>query len=258
MAQTKHLRGTIVSRRDFTEDLWSVRIEPEAAFSFIPGQYATLGVARDGRVLERPYSIVSSPAESALEFFLERVPEGRLTPLLYDLGPGAGVLLRPRPKGVFTMAAGGGRRNHLLVCTVTGVAPFVSMVRTLAREASGGGTTAPPRVVLIEGASRSREMGYREELDGAARTQAWLHHIATVSRPWEDPAWKGERGRIEDVLRKHIDPLALRPDDTTVYLCGHPGMIASVRAIMLRAGFPGAHIREEQYWAAAMDGGSAA
>ncbi len=248
----KHVRGRIISRRDFSDDLWSVRVEPETAFTFTPGQYATLGVARDGRVLERPYSIVSSPVEPALEFFLERVADGLLTPVLHQLGPGADVLLRPRPKGVFTMDAG--RGNHLLVCTVTGVAPYVSMLRTLARQAVAGELPAPPRVVLLEGASRSSEMGYRGELDALARAHAWLHHVATVSRPWEDPAWTGERGRIEDVLRKHVDPLALQPDDTTVYLCGHPGMIASVRAIMTRAGFLPAHIREEQYWAAATDG----
>ena len=33
----------------------------------------------------------------------------------------------------------------------------------------------------------------------------WLQYVATVSRPWENPGWSGEVGRVEDVLRKHAD-----------------------------------------------------
>jgi hypothetical protein len=33
-----------------------------------------------------------------------------------------------------------------------------------------------------------------------------------------------------------------------VFLCGHPGMIATARGIMRRRGFDDKEIREEQYW----------
>ena len=249
MAATgKHTRATIVSRRDHGDDLWSLRLAPSAPFHFVPGQYATIGLEREGGVVERPYSIVSSPHEPELELFLELVPDGSLTPLLHGLAPGAEVLLRPRAKGVFTLDTRSGHTNHLLIATVTGVAPFVSMVRSLLHERASGTLDASRRLLVIEGASRSWEMAYGAELEAAAETLPCVQHVATVSRPWEDPRWDGERGRVEDVLRKHVDARGWGPDDTTVYLCGHPGMIEGARAIMMRAGFRSEHIHEEHYW----------
>ena len=47
----KHYRGRITKRADFAPDLWMIRIDPGAEFSFAPGQYATLGIERDARRL---------------------------------------------------------------------------------------------------------------------------------------------------------------------------------------------------------------
>ena len=44
---------------------------------------------------------VSSPNEPELEFFVELVPEGALTPLLYRLNVGDTLSLRKAPKGRF-------------------------------------------------------------------------------------------------------------------------------------------------------------
>src|SRR5436309_15162814 len=63
----KHYQARILERRDISPDLWIVRIDPGGPFEFRAGQYATLGVAHEGKRLERPYSMVSSPYEYALE-----------------------------------------------------------------------------------------------------------------------------------------------------------------------------------------------
>src|ERR1035438_3714087 len=128
----KHYRARITKRADFARELWMLGIDPGAAFSFAPGQYATLGIEHDARRLERPYSIASSPYEKELEFFFELVPEGATTPPLYDMQLGDEVLVRKVAKGLFTFDSTQlDRTNHLMVSTVTGVAPFVSYVRTL-------------------------------------------------------------------------------------------------------------------------------
>ena len=78
----------ITTRVDFADDLWMIRVDPGREFHFAPGQYATLGVDNGKGLIERAYSIVSSPYEREIEFFFELVPQGELTPLLYRLGPG--------------------------------------------------------------------------------------------------------------------------------------------------------------------------
>ena len=247
---SKFTAGTVVSRRDLAPDLWVVRIRPDVEIGFRAGQYVTMGVEVDGELRERPYSIVSAPAERELELFIELVPEGYLTPHLHALGTGAAVVLRPRCKGLFLRECPVPGETHVFVATVTGIAPYVSFLRQLAaRHRAGEGPTHEP-FVLLQGASRSYELGYDAEMRALEEEMDWFRYVPAVSRPWEDPGWTGEKGRVEDVLRKHADAAGARPGSAGVYLCGHPGMISGARGIMRRAGFDDEAIREEQYWPA--------
>lgn len=244
----KYAIATIVSRRDLATDLWVVRIRPDCELPFRPGQYVTLGLELDGRIIERPYSIASDPAEGEIELFIERVPEGELSAALHDLPIGDRTMVRKRCKGLFLKDAPMPDQPHLFVATVTGIAPFVSMLRSLRRRQQSGDWSPEHPVVVVQGASRSDELGYEEELKALDVVCDWFTYVPTVSRPWDDPEWTGETGRVEDVLRKHSDAAGLRPGHGAIYLCGHPGMIANSRGIMVRRGFSDKEIREEQYW----------
>jgi ferredoxin--NADP+ reductase len=235
----KHFHARILERRDLSPDLWLLRIDPGGPFEFLAGQFATLGFERDGKRFERAYSIVSSPYEPFLEFFLELVPGGELTPSLHTLQVGDTLLCRKIAKGRFTLDLRSGRTQHLLVSTVTGVAPFVSYVRTLHRDWKTGGRPMPGdhKLYCLQGASRSWEFGYREELEKVAAEAPWFKYVATVSRPWEDAPWSGETGRVDDLLRKYTDLWGLRAEATTAYLCGHPSMVENARGILQRAGW---------------------
>ncbi len=245
----KHYLARITKRVDFAPDLWMIRIDPGTEFSFVPGQYATLGVERDARRRERPYSIVSSPYEKELEFFFELVPEGETTPPLYDLQLGDEVLVRKVAKGRFTLdTAQSQRTNHLLLSTVTGVAPFVSYVRTLFHDWKEGRFAAGHKLFLLNGASRSWEFGYREELESYSKQAPWLRCVFTVSRPWEDESWKGEVGRVDELIRKYADQWGCTGMNSIAYLCGHPEMVEHGKGILKRISFMKENLKEEAYW----------
>jgi ferredoxin/flavodoxin---NADP+ reductase len=247
IARDKFQKIEILERKDYCADLWSIRVRGEDKLAFKPGQYATLGVEQGGKVVQRAYSIVSSPIEDDIEFFFELVPEGDLTPLLFKLGVGDNLWMRRQARGLFLLDGASGHTHHLLLCTVTGVAPYVSMVRSFAKGMAGG-TAANAQLVIVQAASRSWEFAYREELEALSRSYTWLQYIPTVSRPWEEADWKGEVGRIEDIARKYIDTMALEPSKTTAYLCGHPQMIENCKGILSRRGFSKDQVREEIYW----------
>jgi ferredoxin/flavodoxin---NADP+ reductase len=248
-ADDKFFQAEVTRRVDFAPDLWMFRVRCEGEFNFVPGQYATLALEEDGKRIQRPYSIVSSPAEDEIEFFLELVPEGALTPRLHKLQPGDGLLMRKAPKGRFCLDTQNGRTNHLLISTVTGVAPFVSYVRTLHREWKEGRFDGTHKLFLLNGASRPWEFGYKDELTMLDRDLPWFKYVPTVSRPWDHEDWPGEIGRADDILRKYADHWELDPTNTVAYLCGHPEMIEHSKAILKRRGFTdkGA-IKEEVYW----------
>ncbi len=242
----KHVEAEVTSRRDVSSDLWIVRLRPAERICFTPGQYATVGLPGPEGLTERPYSIASSPRQDEIEFFLELVRGGRLSPHLYEIPVGGKVQVRRVAEGRFLFDQASGRPNHFMIATVTGVAPFVSMVRELAaRHDDGQGL--PYRAALLHGASLSRELGYCDELSTLARRCPWFTYIPTLSRVGEDPAWTGERGRAEDVARKHLDGLGFTAADTTAYACGNAHMIEHAKGILARAGFSKEAIRQELY-----------
>ena len=247
LSKEKFYRARIVQRRDISEDLWSIRVQPGAEFHFLPGQYATLGVLAPHKHIERPYSIVSSPYEPEIEFFFELVPRGELTPALHRLQVGDGLTMRKVAKGRFTLDREVAR-NHLLLCTVTGVAPFVSYLRTLSSDARQNKFPEGHRLFLLEGASRSWEFGYIEELKRMADELPWFKYVPTVSRPWEDRRWSGEVGRVDELIRKYTHLWELIPETTSAYLCGHPKMIENSSGILARRGWAKENIKEEIYF----------
>ncbi len=244
----KHYEARIVSRRDLSEDLWMIRVNPGGEFRYVAGQYATLGETHGGKLIERAYSIASSPYESELEFFIELVSQGELTPHLYNLKPGDTLSCRRIAKGRFTLDLKSGRTQHLLLATVTGVAPFLSYIRTLYQDWKNGKMPGDHHLYLLNGASRSWEFGYREEIERVAAEVPWLNYVPTISRPWEDPEWKGETGRVDDLIRKYTDLWGLHAEKTSAYLCGHPSMVENGRGILQRRNWKKEAISEEVYF----------
>ena len=250
MDTKRYCRVRLIDRQTFSDELAVFRLEPEAPLSFTPGQFATLAIEGDkGRPLRRPYSVASAPHEPFLEVFVERVDEGLFTPHLWDMEIGAQLWVRKKIAGVFVLDEESERRKHLMVGTVTGAAPYVSIARhhqwALAQQSS----PSPLEMLVIHGASRSWELGtYLDELNTLADETDWLTYVPTVSRPWEDAGWNGEKGRVEDVLRKHMDEADFTCDNAVAYACGHPKMIEKVNGILSRAGFSEEHFNEEKYF----------
>ena len=230
----------VVRRDDLTDDLWLMWLEPENPFRFKAGQYCTIGL----NGIERAYSIVSAPHEPNLELFIEMVPRsagGELTPLLYELRPGDTVTIRPGAKGIFTFKPD--YRHHLMISTVTGIVPFVSMLRDYFHSGAQG-----HRFYLLHGASYDNEFGYDREVSRLAKEHPDdVRFVLTVSRPQEarNTRWEGETGRVNTIVAKHIERFGLDAASTLVYACGHPGMIESVREQLTPGGWT---ITEERFW----------
>jgi ferredoxin--NADP+ reductase len=245
MVKAEHYQAELIERRDVSASLAVFRFLPAEQPSFTAGQYATIGVIADGDVIERPYSIASSPGERFLEFFVELVPGGDLTPKLWELKLGSRILIRRRIVGQFTLAPS--VKRHLMLATVTGVAPFVSILRTQQLERLRG-NVSDEQFLVIHGASRVADFGpYLSELDELSQAGS-VTYVPTISRAWEEPDWKGETGRVEDIVRKHADKVGLDHTNSIAYACGHPRMVENVKDILARTGFRKDQIREEEYF----------
>jgi len=239
--------ATLVRREDATESLASfwVRFEGDPT-PFEPGQYMTIGVMVDGKLVQRPYSVASPPSragDDGYEFYVRLVQGGTFTPILWELPVGHGMRMIG-PKGKF-MLRPDDDRTHVFISSGTGNAPFISMMRQLLVDGR------PRPAIMLNGVSHAHELGYRDLLEGwQASGEYPVTFVPTVSRP-NDPlnaAWMGRTGRVETILGPVLDELGLSPANSIAYICGNPDMIVSAEETLLGRGYPEDQVHKELYW----------
>jgi ferredoxin--NADP+ reductase len=239
--------ASLVQREDATDSLASfwVRFDGDPT-PFEPGQYMTIGVMVDGKLLQRPYSVASPPSvagDDGYEFYVRQVEGGTFTPILWQLPVGHGMRMIG-PKGKFTLLPDDDR-THIFISSGTGNAPFISMMRQLLVDGR------PRPAIMLNGVSYAHELGYRELLEGwQASGEYPVTFVPTVSRP-NDPAnadWTGRTGRVESILGPVLDELALNAANSIAYICGNPDMIVSAEETLLGRGYPEDQVHKELYW----------
>jgi ferredoxin--NADP+ reductase len=270
----------LLSRVGLADGLAVLTISLERDFLFRPGQHATLWLTHHGITIPRPYSIASSPNHPRrLEFYLNLVAEGQMTPSLWD--PEVVRALEARddrtglavtgPKGRFCLDPDD-KRDLIFIASGTGLAPFMSMIRKMEEDSRSGADLRPRRIYLVHGVNRPAHLGYRAELEGLAadtisnpQRRLALVYLPTVSQPHPDPAWDGLRGRAESLLQADAESgphqsrlqttvramlcVLLRPETHAVYVCGHPGTVSNTVRILTAMGYRlGTDVMSERFF----------
>ncbi len=255
------LNATFVSRKTLAENLFVATVKPdETVRNFRPGQFAMLGLPKSfprpddfpqqrkpesaRPLIQRAYSIASSPdCRDLLEFCIAVVPDGELTPRLTLLKPDDRVYTGNKITGNFTLAGVPEEANLVLVATGTGIAPFMSMIRTASTWTSGR------RVQLLHGVRFAEDLAYRDEIESLCENRP-LSYIPVVSRGGD--AWCGEKGHVQRLFSSEV--VRLDPARDHVFLCGNPSMIDQTEELLHRGGFAthgaGRHgnLHIERYW----------
>lgn len=222
--------GTLVARVDVSPSVALFRVARPAGLTFQAGQAIKVGVGG----VRRSYTIASAPGDALLELCIERVPGGALTSRLFALAPGAKLEVASRAKGDLLFDASASA--HLMVATVTGIAPFMSMLRDVLPRAPG------TRVIVVHGARAEEDLVYRAELEALADRHPGLEVRHAVTQP--RAGWTGRVGRVT----QHVDD-ALRAlggaARITTYACGHPDMVRDASAHFAGLGLP---VRTEEFF----------
>src|SRR6185436_13250809 len=159
------LQGRVIENRHWTDTAFSLRIEAPR-LSFEAGQFVRIALEEE---LARPFSFVNPPQDPVLEFYGIVVPEGPLSPRLEKLRAGERLLVATNPAGFLVLAEVPDAETLWLVSTGTGIAPFLSILRT--------DTSRFKNVVLVHAARYARELTYPEVIRG---TRA--RYVTVVSR----------------------------------------------------------------------------
>ncbi|HEY8067452.1 MAG TPA: ferredoxin--NADP reductase [Burkholderiales bacterium] len=240
--------GRVIENRAWTDTLFSLRVEAPR-LKFEAGQFVRIGLDIGEERIARPFSFVNAPADPVLEFYGVVVPEGPLSPQLARLQAGDTLHVADNPAGWLILSEVPPAEDLWLVATGTGIAPFLSILRT----------EAPwqryRRVILVHGVRHANELVYGDLIEQLMHTHPGrLSYVRFVSRETFSGALQG---RIPAALadgRLEAAAAAISPERSQLMLCGNPDMLKDMAAALAARGLkkhrrrsPG-QITVESFW----------
>ncbi len=243
--------ATVIGKIMITPDIMILRVNTDTPRNeFESGQYTVIGLyghesrsanseaefkeSKEDKLIQRAYSIASHRAASnQMEFYISQVKTGQLTPRIFGLEQGDRLYISDRIVGMFKLSETPENMDIAMVATGTGVAPYISFLRSHIAENSN------INLAIIHGAAHQWDLGYYSELSFLASTFPNFHYFPTLTDA--DETWQGHKLWIEEVLEKKIladeANIAVDPEKTHFFLCGNPNMAEGVSTWLSKYGY---------------------
>ncbi len=230
-----------------------IKLKPDG-WQFPPfeaGQFVGLGLPPDAprtaeatkehtspapdKLIKRAYSIASSSTDQAVEFYITLVHSGQLTPRIWELKIGDRIWMGKKAVGMFTLDQIEPDSNVIMVATGTGIAPYMSMLRSNALKRKG-------KILVMQGAANSWDLGYSSELRLLANMFDGFDYYPTITDPEKEPSgWDGDTRFVQDIwvsgLTEKIWGFKPTPENTHIFLCGNPRMVEGMKTVLAKEGF---------------------
>jgi NAD(P)H-flavin reductase/hemoglobin-like flavoprotein len=214
--------GKVVERQRLNRDLAVVRVQPDFAVPYQPGQYVSVETPQRPRMWRYLTPATAPREDGLLEFHVRAVDGGWVSRSIvsaseqgdmWRIGPPMGRLRVDRKSG----------RDVLMIAGGTGVAPMRSLVEHLSKWGEN------PKVHLFYGGRVRADLYDLETLQDVASTNPWLTVVPVLETESRVPGI--ERGTLADVVTRY----GAWPDHE-VLVSGSPPMVRSTVSRMLVAG----------------------
>jgi propane monooxygenase reductase component len=196
-------RGTVTAVEALTHDIRRVELEVTEPrdFDFVPGQYVDVWVpgADDAR---RSFSMANVPGDGRIELIVKHYPGGRFSSLLDGAITPGDELRFTGPYGAFHLRRS--QRPVLMVAGGSGMAPILSLLRTLAAEG------CDRKVRFFYGARTERDLFYVDLIQELGARLPDFEFVPVIGFVHEPACQVIEAGEM---------------DDPEIYMCGPPPMI---------------------------------
>ncbi len=235
MLTVRELRAEVTRVERSTADSVTLTLRPTRQWrGFQAGQYVELSVDIDGVRRSRCFSPCCSQhrADGRIELTVKAHPEGLVSQWLYaNAAPGLVVglsqaggnfhLPTPRPERILLISGG------------SGITPVLSMLRTLVDEGYRG------ELVFLHYSFTEADVAHLAELRDLAATHGNVRLVLAYTR-------QTEGGDLHGLFEEtHLADSAPWYAEAQTYLCGPPGLMATIRAHYAAKGIEDALHTEE-------------
>lgn len=255
VAEDKYTTETITEIKVWTSNLFSFKTTRFRSYRFVPGQFARLGVKKNGTIVWRAYSIVSADYDEFLEFFSIVVPDGEFTSELSQFEVGDQIFVDKKNYGFLTTDRFETGRDLWMLSTGTGLAPFISILNDFKT------WEQYENLILVYSVRFESELAYQDQIERFREHELFsefgdkLKYVKVVTREKVTGALNKripqllENGELEDRVG-----IKLNQERSRVMICGNPEMVDETRNWLTihgyqvsRRGQPG-HLAVENLW----------
>lgn len=223
----------------WNDTLFSFTVTRNSGLRFENGHFVMIGLMVDGKPLMRAYSIASANYEEHLEFLSIKVQDGPLTSRLQHLQVGDDLLVSSKPVGTLVTQDLRPGKNVFLFSTGTGLAPFMSIIRDPETYEKF------EKIILVHGVRIVSELAYRDyirevlpqnEFFGEEVRQKLVYYPTVTREEFETV------GRVTSLIEtgklcEDIGLPPLNPETDRAMICGSPGMLKDISALLDERGF---------------------
>lgn len=236
---SKFTEEKVFNIQHWSDSLFSFRVTRSPSLRFTAGQFVMVGLRINHKLVQRAYSIASSPHDEFLEFFSIKVQDGPLTSQLQNIRLGDYVLISDKPTGSLVIRdLKPGKRLYLL-STGTGLAPFLSIIQDIETYEKF------EQVIIVHGVRYIKDLAYNQFLNYELLVHEFYNDLIK-DRFFYYPTVTREKfqhtGRITDLIEngKLFSDLHLPPFDYNedrVMVCGSPAMLKDCCTLLDNFGF---------------------
>jgi CDP-4-dehydro-6-deoxyglucose reductase len=203
-----------------------LRLRHNQRLNFIPGQFLSLQLPIDGKILTRPYSIASDPEENGpLEICLNLVPGGQGSHYLFSLRVGD-VVQFTGPWGTFALDRAP-EAECIFVADGVGIVPIRPMIRRVLA------CNFQFSARLLYHAEAEQSVLYRSELEAWTRQHMQFSLEFLVHCPFTLPKFHGS-------LLEYVETRYVKRDENRsrhFYICGIGKPVTQLRDLLRGAGY---------------------
>lgn len=228
----KEFECEVASIIDLTHDIKEITLQLKnpTAMKFKAGQFIQFEVPEYELTSEpvyRAYSIASQPSRSKdVELEVRLVPSGICTTYIFEHLKVGDTVTVNGPYGHFYLRDTDTR--IIFVAGGSGNAPIKSILYDMLEKDN------QREALYFFGARSACDLFLVDEMKELEKKLANFRYIPSLSQPQPGDNWHGETGRVTETVERYIDS----GENTEAYLCGSPGMIESVVAVLTKKGIP--------------------
>ncbi|KJF95902.1 MOSC domain-containing protein [Photobacterium angustum] len=228
---------TCVKREIIAKDFvsFSFKAQKDTALApYLPGQYLPIRIAINGNIVERCYTLSSSPLEQEYTISVKRIEQGTVSNWLHDNLQVGDTIWSEKPSGQFYLEPHK-HQNTLLLSAGSGVTPMMSMLRSLISEKNTQGLT------FYHYCKTQTDIPFAAELAEIQRNHPEISiHICLTQDNDTSHAYHGR------ICSEHFANIDIQ-DNYHAYVCGSSGFNQIAQELLRNQGLPTDRFHQELF-----------